>query len=232
MGKHLGEQRRRQDILAAARSLFVRKGYADTSLDDIAKAAGISRGGMYFYYRNKVEMLAALSKEQTEESLAFLVQALQGPMMNPQLLLESIVAYYIRFLVTQQEASALYQLLMDTALRDEEIRAMLAENLVQVENTLTTILERSGVMEGMEADISAKDLAMLINTVVEGVKSRYLVTKDPEAVRQIVQALTSMTFPLSPALSQRSDHGNQQKDHHGGAHRRGQEGQLKSRASG
>lgn len=84
MGKHLGEQRRRQDILSAAKSLFVRKGFADTSLDDIASAAGISRGGMYFYYRNKLEMLAALSQEEVDQSLAYLVRSLDGPMGQPR----------------------------------------------------------------------------------------------------------------------------------------------------
>lgn len=208
MGKHLGEKRRRQDILSAAKSLFVRKGFADTSLDDIASAAGISRGGMYFYYRNKLEMLAALSQEEVDQSLSYLVRSLEGPMGHPEALLNSIMAYYIRYLVTQPDSTKLYQLLLDTAQRHDEVRQILAENLVRVETTLTQMLDHSGVLEGMQANFSPRQMAMLINTIVEGVKSRYLVTGDAQAVKETVEAVASLAFPLSPVLSERIPNGN------------------------
>jgi TetR/AcrR family transcriptional regulator, cholesterol catabolism regulator len=54
-GKAAGEngttksQRRREDIL--------RQGYANTSLDDIARAVGIAREGIYYYFKNRAEIL-------------------------------------------------------------------------------------------------------------------------------------------------------------------------------
>ena len=40
----------------AARS-FSRKGYLETTMEDIASAAGISKGGMYHYFKSKTEIL-------------------------------------------------------------------------------------------------------------------------------------------------------------------------------
>jgi AcrR family transcriptional regulator len=54
------DQRRRQAILDAARHCFLQFGYAKTSLDDIARRAGISRPLIYRKYRNKEEVLGAL----------------------------------------------------------------------------------------------------------------------------------------------------------------------------
>jgi AcrR family transcriptional regulator len=50
-------QRRREDILKKAVELFDRQGYANTSLDDIARAVGIAREGIYYYFKNRAEIL-------------------------------------------------------------------------------------------------------------------------------------------------------------------------------
>jgi AcrR family transcriptional regulator len=50
-------QRRREEILQKALELFDRQGYANTSLDDIARAVGIAREGIYYYFKNRAEIL-------------------------------------------------------------------------------------------------------------------------------------------------------------------------------
>jgi AcrR family transcriptional regulator len=47
------KERRRDDILAAAKKVFARKGYASTTIADIAKAARLSYGSIYWYFDSK-----------------------------------------------------------------------------------------------------------------------------------------------------------------------------------
>jgi AcrR family transcriptional regulator len=47
---------KRELILAAARDLFVKKGYEETTIADIAQAASIAVGTVYLYFRNKHEV--------------------------------------------------------------------------------------------------------------------------------------------------------------------------------
>jgi AcrR family transcriptional regulator len=47
------KEQRRDDILAAAKRVFARKGYASTTIADIAKAAGLSYGSIYWYFDSK-----------------------------------------------------------------------------------------------------------------------------------------------------------------------------------
>jgi AcrR family transcriptional regulator len=56
---------RRQAILQRAAELFDRKGYANTSLDDVAKAVGIKREAVYYYYKNRAEILLAIIGPQS-----------------------------------------------------------------------------------------------------------------------------------------------------------------------
>src|ERR1700729_1113677 len=53
-------EERRADLLAAGEELFLAKGVAATSLDDITSRAGVSKGLFYLYFRSKDDLLAAL----------------------------------------------------------------------------------------------------------------------------------------------------------------------------
>jgi len=49
-----------EGLLTAARSLFVSQGYKHTTVDEIAEAARLTKGAVYFYFRNKEALLSAL----------------------------------------------------------------------------------------------------------------------------------------------------------------------------
>lgn len=61
-----GRQTRGQ-ILEAARNVFARDGFVDSRMTDIASEAGLSNGGLYRYFENKTEVLAAVISGIHEE---------------------------------------------------------------------------------------------------------------------------------------------------------------------
>ncbi|MFF2527961.1 TetR/AcrR family transcriptional regulator [Brevibacillus sp. NPDC058079] len=60
-------QAAKDKIHAAAMTLFIKKGYHATSIDDVAKQAQISKGLLYNYYKGKEELLAAMVQIRIEE---------------------------------------------------------------------------------------------------------------------------------------------------------------------
>ncbi|WP_197377722.1 TetR/AcrR family transcriptional regulator [Mycolicibacterium baixiangningiae] len=56
-----------QRIIEQATALFAERGFAATSLQDIADAAGLTRSSLYHYVASKEELLARLVREKTEE---------------------------------------------------------------------------------------------------------------------------------------------------------------------
>jgi len=54
------KERRREDILAAAKRTFAKKGYHATTIADVAKAARISYGSVYWYFDSKDALFHAL----------------------------------------------------------------------------------------------------------------------------------------------------------------------------
>jgi AcrR family transcriptional regulator len=60
------DAQRRTEILGAARECFLQFGYAKTSLDDIAKRAGISRPLIYRKFKNKEDVFTAVYEDLME----------------------------------------------------------------------------------------------------------------------------------------------------------------------
>jgi len=60
---------RRQAILQNALRIFDRQGFANTSLDDIAKETGIKREAIYYYFSNRAEILLHIIRPASESLL-------------------------------------------------------------------------------------------------------------------------------------------------------------------
>lgn len=90
---------RRDAVLASALETFVRYGYRKTSMDDIARAAGISRPGLYFLFAAKQKLFAAAMAAAVERDLNTAASALQDqaqPLL--QRLLDAFDAWTGRYL--------------------------------------------------------------------------------------------------------------------------------------
>ncbi len=69
---------RAPEIARAALELFVTRGFAATKLEDVAKAAGVSKGLPYLYFKNKEELFKAV-----------ITEAIGGPLMKANELVDS-----------------------------------------------------------------------------------------------------------------------------------------------
>jgi len=59
--KQRERERRRQQIIVAAKRVFSEKGFLKTTMEDIAREAELSPGTLYLYFKNKDELYASLS---------------------------------------------------------------------------------------------------------------------------------------------------------------------------
>ena len=71
---------RRKAILDAAMALFDRQGYASTTVDDVAAAAGISKGSVYNYFESKQDLFTQLFNQAILQDEADVDALLGGPM--------------------------------------------------------------------------------------------------------------------------------------------------------
>ena len=60
MARIIDKEEKRLDIARASIEFFARKGIAQTSIDEIAKNAGVAKGTVYLYFKNKEEIILAI----------------------------------------------------------------------------------------------------------------------------------------------------------------------------
>lgn len=100
-------QERRQRILAAARRLFWKQGFADTTMPQIAQAAELASGTLYLYFPSKSALYAELLVEGYQMLEAQLRRSLEkaaaSPSTDPMVPLEVLIQAFLDFARTQPE---------------------------------------------------------------------------------------------------------------------------------
>ena len=61
---------KRGEVLDAAETLLLRDGYDDTTMAEVARAAGVANNSVYWYFASKDELLAAVLRRRQERALA------------------------------------------------------------------------------------------------------------------------------------------------------------------
>ena len=70
-------KKRRADILDAAKRVFKTKGFEPTTMQDVVKESGMSRGGVYQYFSSTEDMFIAIREETFEEIETYLSQLIE-----------------------------------------------------------------------------------------------------------------------------------------------------------
>jgi AcrR family transcriptional regulator len=97
---------KRRQIVEGARQVFLSRGFDAASMMDIAKAAGVSKGTLYVYFRNKEELFAAIVQQEccSHAEGAF---TLDGNDHDVETVLTRLGVEYMKFLCSPEKASSL-----------------------------------------------------------------------------------------------------------------------------
>ncbi len=171
---------RPDEILDAARDLFSAQGYAHSSVDQIAKAAGVSKGAVYLYFPSKRAILEALVKRAvvpiSAEALAGMPQAAGN--------LRATLTFFLR-MIAQKLADPNVFAVPRIVIREAAVVPEIAE------------MYREAVLEPA--------MPVLIGLLKAGVASGELRPIDPELTLRtimgpmVIHLLMSEIFGITPA---------------------------------
>jgi AcrR family transcriptional regulator len=66
-------------LLSSAEALFLKKNYADVTLEDIAEAAGVTKGAVYHHFANKESLYVAMMESALKEKQELFQRAAKSP---------------------------------------------------------------------------------------------------------------------------------------------------------
>ncbi len=85
----------RAELVAAARRLFVAKGYAETATPEIVAAAGVTRGALYHHFEDKKALFRAVAETEAEAVAAEIELAAPNDLPAREALLRGGEAYLL-----------------------------------------------------------------------------------------------------------------------------------------
>jgi AcrR family transcriptional regulator len=159
----------KQKIMDAALQLFKNKGFDATSLQDIAKVTGMTRGAIYWHFKNKLDILATLMlemKKRFEIGLRNFQEEEGSATDKLRRLVQDIVTAH----TADQRIQDLFIVIMANYQISEKLRKgrLKAEFPTQFIDTVGSIIEQ-GIEEGaLRQDVDPGEIAWLVLILLTG----------------------------------------------------------------
>jgi AcrR family transcriptional regulator len=97
---------RRIDILKSAAAAFRRRGFHGASVDEIASALEMTKGNLYYYFKNKEEILFACH-EYSLDKLLVLMDEVQSESITPEMKLRKLMVAFVHLILDDLHGYAL-----------------------------------------------------------------------------------------------------------------------------
>ena len=171
-------ENRYQTIFKAAERLFAKQGYHKTSMEQIADRAEVSVGTVYFYFKNKEDLLVRLIDEigyQLRNLLGMEFSKSDGSMEG---ISSAGIVFFDQFCIQNQERLAIF--FKESAGQSEVVdahRKKIFNKLIEdVKDALIRLQEKSGVE--FQSKLSAEIMAVSIMGMYERIAYHYLIWQD------------------------------------------------------
>ncbi|NUB45675.1 TetR/AcrR family transcriptional regulator [Fertoebacter nigrum] len=170
-------------ILSSIRQIFIAKGFDGASMQDLARAAGMSVGNFYRYFPSKaaiIEALVARDLAETEQDFAAIINS-PAPMVR----LRQTIAERVSGKVCDEDGP-LWAEICAAALRKPEIAQVLTRMETEIAGYLITIFAHATGLPGPEA---ARRFGAHAAVIVMMVKSAAMVAQVENVSQADVVAL-------------------------------------------
>jgi AcrR family transcriptional regulator len=184
-------------VLDSARRVFAQRGYHGTSIDAVAKNAGVSRASVYTYFRSKRDLLIVLGAESNQ-----LMQTLveEFPSLGPDFADDAVTAWIGRFFAFLEADQSFAQVWNEAAVSDEALRT---EGLRQWNHAWKTI--GVSLCPELQRNEEAAAVGMVVSSALERTWFYLRTLRAPIDERAVSRNLCRLIQSLrSPAARARS----------------------------
>jgi TetR/AcrR family transcriptional regulator, transcriptional repressor of aconitase len=162
-------EERRQQILDAARQVFVQKGYASATMQDIAAEADLAAGSLYRYFPGKSDLIAEVAMDCCAQDIALFTQT-ASHVPSPAAALRELgeeVREQMRP-ENRAEQAALRLESYTATLRDDELRSRVAGSLNESIDSLSALIQQAQDAGEFQPRVNARQLSTFLHTVGAG----------------------------------------------------------------
>jgi TetR/AcrR family transcriptional regulator, acrAB operon repressor len=176
----------RLSILNTALTIFFEKGYARTTLDDIANACGITRGAIYWHFKDKTDLFLTLARQIDEEAGINYYKLLSERNYNLENLIIGIGDYFCQ-LEENEKYWKLYCLIYHKTEWTEELEPLIVQYRKEIRGLLSVLgqaLEKLKVEKALKDNIDTEEIALATWALMEGLIGMWFFDPDLFSLKQ------------------------------------------------
>jgi AcrR family transcriptional regulator len=187
--REMQKQDRERRIVAAARRLFDRKGYANTAMEEIAERAGVAVGTLYNYFPSKDELLLTILRRETDALIAAGERVLQNP---PKELGDAVSAIASLFVdsITSDERGLWREVLAAAMSSPEKMRTRLFDLDLRFIAQFATLVDKFKSDHAVASEVDSIQAAGLFYSVCVAWGMAYL-TNEQTSVAELRDLIDS-----------------------------------------
>jgi TetR/AcrR family acrAB operon transcriptional repressor len=118
----------RDSLLIAALQVFRERGVAHTRLSDVAQRAGVTRGAIYWHFKDKAELFQAVCERGTMPVEALLAEASESPQRDPIATVRQLALMALTQLARHADTQAMFDVIFHKCEFTDELAAVVAKN--------------------------------------------------------------------------------------------------------
>jgi AcrR family transcriptional regulator len=172
-----------EKIIQSARKQFAKKGYSLASMDEIAKSANVSKGGLYHHFPSKEELFVSLCGQNQQD----LQQSFSGLFQKKENLMLDLGKFYDILYSSDRTLEQIWLTVMAEAQRNPKIKAIIIRQRQQSEQWVTGFLMQIWQGIGLFKDYKDNDLKIIAKgmiALVQGTTLDRLTLKDKNATKK------------------------------------------------
>ena len=159
--RQLQKRDRERRILAAARRLFDRNGYAKTSMEEVAERAGLAVGTLYNYFRSKDDLLLAIMRREADRLLRLAEGILADPPEDAVVAIAAMADLFVES-ISAEERMLWRELFAASIGSPQDLGGRLLELDMQIVAQLSALLEKMRTEGSIATDVDPAETAMTI----------------------------------------------------------------------
>ena len=167
-------ERRRDEILAAAETCFVAKGFHQTSMQDIASASGLSMGLLYRYFDSKSAIIRAFSALDRDRMIAGVAALADAVDFIPGL--TKLMKQELGTMRNVDEFRLTTEVLSEST-RDEILRESFAAKELMLSAALSNAIAQQQSAGRVARDLPPDQAANLVLAMVDGLSLRAFIDR-------------------------------------------------------
>jgi AcrR family transcriptional regulator len=184
----------RDRLFRAALSLFARKGFAQTTVEDITNAADVGKGTFFNYFPSKEHVLIAFSDMQ----IGKLQDAVDSMRQSQEPMQGFLAGLIVRLTDEPARAPDVVRAILQANLSSSSVRNVMKEKHTRAERLLTELVQIGQDRGEFRRDIPALELAKVFRQTTLGTLLLWSVYGDDSLPQRINTALMVLSSGMAP----------------------------------